>query len=117
MALEKQRVTVQPIVGKGAVTHIADLAVEIKSPDDTYTELRSKAAYYLANGSEMVWLVYPEKLMVEVYRKGSDVDILLESDTIDGGNLLPGFALPVRDIFPTRRGPATGKTRAGLDAW
>jgi len=78
-----------------------DLAVEIKSPDDTYTELRLKAAYYLANGSETVWLGYPEKRMVEVSRKGSDVEILLESDTIDGGDLLPGFSLPVRDIFPT----------------
>jgi Uma2 family endonuclease len=88
-------------VEHGPIMRMPDLAIEIKSPDDSYTDMRSKAAYYLANGSRMVWLVYPEMRMVEVYRKGSDVEILLESDTIGGGDLLPGFALPVRDIFPT----------------
>jgi Uma2 family endonuclease len=88
-----------PIVERGEVPHMPDLAVEVKSPDDTYQEMRDKAAYYLANGSKMVWLVYPEKRFVEVYRQGVDLQILTEEDTIEGDPLLPGFRLSVQDIF------------------
>jgi len=87
------------LVEKGAAAYMPDLAVEIKSPDDTLPEMRKKAAYYLAHGSRLVWLVYTEKRLVIVLTADSE-DILSESDTLDGGDLLPGFALPVRDIFP-----------------
>jgi len=79
--------------------YMPDLAVEIKSPDDSYTLLRDKAAYYLQNGAQIVWLIYPEKQLVEVYRQNSDSALLTIDDTLDGGNLLPGFTLPVRRIF------------------
>lgn len=91
--------TDSPVVEQGVVPHMPDLAIEVKSPDDTYQEMRDKAAYYLANGSQMVWLVYPEKRFVEVYRKGVDLEILNEVETIEGKPLLVGFTLPVKDIF------------------
>src|SRR5712691_1451328 len=56
-----------PITKVGPVPHMPDLAVEIKSPDDTYKGLREKARYYLSKGTQMVWLVFPEKRIVEVY--------------------------------------------------
>jgi Uma2 family endonuclease len=93
--------TEEPIIKQGAIPRMPDIAIEVKPPDDSTIELREKAAYYLSNDSKMVLLVYPSKRIVEVYRKGADVEILLESDTIDGGDLLPGFTLLVRDIFPT----------------
>lgn len=46
--------TKQPLVKKGAVLHMPTLVVEVKSPDDTYIEMREKAKYYLANGAKMV---------------------------------------------------------------
>jgi Uma2 family endonuclease len=76
-----------------------DLAVEIKSPDDTVKELREKAAYYLANGARLVWLIYPAKHMVEVYTPDGDVEILVEGDLLTGGDVLPGFSLPVAEVF------------------
>ena len=91
--------TTTPVVEKGAVLRMPDLAIEIKSPDDSLRELREKAHYYLDNGTRLVWLVYPEKRLIEVYAKGKDVDILTENDMLDGGDVLPGFSLPVRDIF------------------
>lgn len=94
-----RRDTSTPVVKQGSVPVMPDLAVEVKSPDDGYRELREKADYYLANGSRMVWLVYPEKQLVEVHTL-DEVDILTVNDTIDGGDVLPGFVLPVRDIFP-----------------
>jgi len=91
--------TVTPAVAKGAVPRMPDIAVEIKSPDDTFKELREKAAYYIANGTRIVWLVYPEQRLVEVYRPDADSQLLTERDTLDGGDVLPGFTLPVSTIF------------------
>jgi Uma2 family endonuclease len=91
--------TTSPVVKKGAVLRFPDLAVEVKSPDDSYRQMREKAAYYLANGVKLVWLVYPEKQIVEVYRADGDIQILTGEDTLDGGDVLPGFSMVVRTIF------------------
>lgn len=91
--------TTTPVVTKGAVPRFPDLAVEVKSPDDSYRQMRDKAAYYLANGAKLVWLVYPEKRLVEVYPVEGDIQILTGDDTLDGGDVLPGFSMTVSDIF------------------
>lgn len=77
-----------------------DLAVEVKSPADTYLGTRDKARLYLAAGVRLVWLVFPEKQFIEVYAPGKDVDILSLNDTLTGGDVLPGFTLAVKDVFP-----------------
>jgi Uma2 family endonuclease len=87
-----------PIVKKGAVPQMPDLAVEVKSPDDSYQKLRDKAAYYLANGTQIVWLVYPEKQMVEIQTL-DDFEYKVAGQILDGGDLLPGFTMKVDDIF------------------
>jgi Uma2 family endonuclease len=87
-----------PIVKKGAIPQMPDLAVEVKSPDDSYQKLRDKAAYYLANGTQVVWLVYPEKHMVEIQTL-NDFDYKVAGQILDGGDLLPGFTMNVDDIF------------------
>lgn len=78
----------------GAVPRMPDLA-----PDDTYKEMRAKAAYDLEKGVKQVWLVFIEKRLVKIYRQDADIDILTENDTINGGDTLPGFTLAVRAIF------------------
>jgi len=88
----------RPVVEIGAVPYMPDLAIEIKSPDDTYKGMREKARYYLAHGSRLVWLVFPEKRIIEVY-SATEEQILTESDTLMGGDVLPGFSIPVRSIF------------------
>ena len=88
----------KPVTEVGAVPYMPDLAVEIKSPDDTYKGMREKARYYLSKGTVMVWLVFPEKRLVEVYT-ADDEQILTENDTLSGGDVLPGFSLAVRQIF------------------
>lgn len=89
----------RPIEREGAALYIPDLCVEIKSPDDTYKEMRDTADYSLAHGARLVWLVYPEKRIVEVHTPDG-FDILTDGDTLSGGDVLPGFALAVRDVFP-----------------
>lgn len=93
-----------PVTRKGAVPQMPDLAVEVKSPDDNVNLLRVKAAFYLANGSRLVWLVYPDQRLVEVYRPDADITLLVDNekrhDVLDGGDVLPGFTLPLHDNFP-----------------
>src|SRR5262245_10180214 len=91
--------TTRPIVKRGPVHQMPELVIEVKSPDDTYTSMRERAQYYLAHGATLVWLIYPEKRLVEVYRQGADSDLLTEDDTLQGDDVLPYFALPVHEIF------------------
>lgn len=87
------------LITQGAVPKMPDLAVEVKSYGNTYKALREKAAFYLAHGTRLVWLVYPEKALVEIYTPDQDSVILNNTDTLTGGTLLPDFTLPVREIF------------------
>ncbi len=91
--------TSRPIVTTGAVPQMPDLAVEVKSPDDSYKAMRERADYYLANGAQMVWLILTEKQTIEVHEPRK-ITILTVDDTLDGGELLPGFTLTVRTLFP-----------------
>ncbi len=91
--------TDRPIVTQGGVQGMPDLAVEVKSPNDTYSGLREKAYYYLQNGSKMVWLVYPEKKLVEVFRKDSDSELYTGDESLSGGDVLPDFKLSLSEIF------------------
>jgi Uma2 family endonuclease len=76
-----------------------DLAVEVLSPSDEPDDTRIKMGNYLAAGS-VVWVVDPDQKQVEVYMPGQAGKRLGENDTLDGGDVLPGFTLAVKDIFP-----------------
>ena len=87
------------------VPRMPDLAVEIQSPSNTLAELRRKAAVYLANGTELVWLVLPDRAGVEVWRVGADgepvSDYVARDGEISGGQVLPGFTLNLQRLFPS----------------
>jgi Uma2 family endonuclease len=87
-----------PLVTEGSVPRMPDLAVEVKSPSETLHALLGKAYYYLAHGSKVVWLIEPSKRLVLVITQTSE-EILLENDVLQGGELLEGFSVTVRDIF------------------
>lgn len=87
-----------PVVKQGAVPQMPDLAVEITSPDDSYLSLREKALYYLKHGARLVWLVFPEKQQIEVHTADA-VRTIGIADVLDGGEVLPGFRLPVAAVF------------------
>jgi Uma2 family endonuclease len=80
-----------------------DLAIEVKSPSNSNPEMASKAAMWLSYGSQQVWVADPERTTVTVYRSGADPVTLSEDDTLDGGDLLPGFATPAWRLFRRRR--------------
>jgi len=76
-----------------------DLAVEVISPTETVEEVEAKLIDYLEAGARLVWLIYPRTQTITVYRSLTDVDILTAADTLDGGELLPGFVTAVSEIF------------------
>ncbi|MHB8627916.1 MAG: Uma2 family endonuclease [Aggregatilineales bacterium] len=92
------------VVEKGSASYMPDLAIEVKSPDDTYDQMREKADYYLKNGSKLVWLFYPEKRLVETRSAKTGTDILTIDDTLDGGDILPDFKLLIKTVFADMAG-------------
>jgi Uma2 family endonuclease len=76
-----------------------DLAVEVLSPSDEPDNTRIKIINYLA-ADTVVWVIDPDQKQVEVYMPGQAGKRLGENDTLDGGDVLPGFTLAVKDIFP-----------------
>lgn len=76
-----------------------DLAVEVMSPRDTYSDVAEKALDWLEAGTRMVLVVDPRCQTVTVYQSASNISVLTEDDTIDGADVVPGWKLPVREIF------------------
>ncbi len=76
-----------------------DLAVEVLSPSNTTQEMRHKRDDYFAAGVRLVWEVDPHARTCCVYTAPTLVATLAEADTLDGGDVLPGFRLPLRDLF------------------
>lgn len=77
------------------------VAVEIRSDTQSRASQRRKATAYIAHGTKLVMLVFPHE-EVEIYHPGQETLTLSSEDIIDGGEVLPGFSLPVRRIFPMR---------------
>jgi Uma2 family endonuclease len=76
-----------------------DLAVEVLSPGNTAREINEKIAMYFAAGSRAVWVFNPKKRTAAVYASPTDVRILNEQETLDGGDVLPGFTLDLAKLF------------------
>ena len=76
-----------------------DLAVEVVSPSIEAADIHRKICQLLAAGTALVWIVYPETRTVEVHTK-TGATTFADDDIISGGDVLPGFAVAVREIFP-----------------
>ena len=80
-----------------------DLAVEVISPTDRYSEVAAKVQKYLTGGARMVVVIDPPKRTMIVHQSRADVLILKEGDVFDGGDVVPGWTLQVRDLFTQKR--------------
>ena len=76
-----------------------DLAVEVLSLSNTYREMQLKLSDYFAANVRLVWIVDPELRTVEVHTGTAEMTLLREDDTLDGGDVLPGFVVPLNDLF------------------
>ena len=77
-----------------------DIAIEVRSPDNTHRQLERKARHYLARGGRRVWVFYPRTRTVRVHRPGAATETLRPDDALTAEDVLPGFAVRVGDLFP-----------------
>ncbi len=92
---------------KGPIAPIApDLAVEVLSKSNTKAEIARKLREYFASGTRLAWIVDPKTKSVRVHTSPTDSTRLdlASRGVLDGGDVLPGFRLPLADLFATRAG-------------
>lgn len=78
---------------------VPDLVVEIRSPSDRPAEIADKTRRWLAAGVQIVWNVDIELQTVEVARPGHEPRLVHAGDTLDAEPVLPGFSVPVAEVF------------------
>jgi Uma2 family endonuclease len=80
---------------------VPNLAIEIVSPSNFANEVREKIEDYFLSGVERVWVIYPTVGKLYDYDAPSSVRILSRDQTLEGGAMLPGFQLPLSELFGT----------------
>lgn len=80
-------------------TPAPDLAIEVLSPDDRPGEVLAKAGDWLDAGTRLVWVVDPVRRLARVYRADGTESLVVESDALDGEDVLTGFRHPLADVL------------------
>jgi Uma2 family endonuclease len=83
----------------GYLTVAPDLIVEILSANDRWTEVTQKLREYFDIGVRLVWIVDPEAHRIYAYRTLTEVQEFTENDELPGDEVLPGFSVPVAQLF------------------
>lgn len=76
-----------------------NLAVEVVSPDDIWSEVQDKVDEYLAAGTQVVWVLTPHRHTIHVFRPDAPVTVLRVGDILTGEPVLAGFKVAVADVF------------------
>jgi Uma2 family endonuclease len=85
---------------------IPDLAIEIISENDKAEEVMGKTYDYFQAGVRLVWIIYTDPEVIHVYHSFTQIQVLTGNDVLDGGEVLPGFELPLPRIFLEENPPA-----------
>jgi Uma2 family endonuclease len=86
-------------VGDNAWDVVPDLAVEVVSPTDFAEDLWGRVFEYFQAGVRLVWLISPQHRFAHVYESPIQMRLVTESDTLEGGEILAGFRLPLARLF------------------
>jgi len=76
-----------------------DLVVEILSPGNTVEEMHTKIVEYFQNETRLLWIIHPDERYVLVYHSPEPDRLLCVGDTLDGEDVVAGFAMAVSDLF------------------
>jgi len=96
----KERLQGMTELPTGFLDGAPDLAIEVLSPGNTVEEIHDKLVEYFENGTRLVWIIHPSEHYILVYRSAQEPDRLLKSvDSLDGEEVIPGFTLPVAELF------------------
>ena len=86
-------------IPRGFFPGAPDLVIEVLSPSDTHGYVQEKMSRYFAAGARLAWAVNPALRHVLVYRTPEPDRLLRVTDTLDGEDVLPGFRLPLAELF------------------
>ncbi len=99
--VSNERLEEQPITGAKVLDVAPEIAVEITSPSNGLAYITKKNREYFKIGVKEVWVIITEAHEVHVYRSPKDIEVYIldEDDAVTCPDILPGFALPLEDIF------------------
>lgn len=86
-------------VRRGFLKIAPDLVVEILSPSETASELEEKLDDYRAAGTPLIWVIDPDRRTVMIVSGDAPLRWIRAEDTLDGGDVLPGFHCRVIELF------------------
>ena len=76
-----------------------DLAVEVRSPNNTRREMDERLKDFFESGTRMAWVIDPETQSVEICKSPTDRKLIGSGGMLEGGEVLPGFSYPIADLF------------------
>ncbi|HSA56075.1 MAG TPA: Uma2 family endonuclease [Gemmatimonadaceae bacterium] len=84
---------------RGYAALAPDLLAEIVSPDDSRGDVLAKVGGWLAAGTRLVWVIYPERREAQTFRCDGSVSIIGLDGLLDGEDVLPGFSATLADVL------------------
>lgn len=90
---------------------VPELVIDLPTAANTRAELTRKLKDYFANGVRLVWVIHPRRFTAEVYTAPDRKHTIPESGTLDGGDVLPGFRLPLAKLFERLEKPKPKKRK------
>jgi Uma2 family endonuclease len=91
----------KPFPNSNAWDVLPELVGEVVSPTDKAEDLLDKVEVYFRSGVRVVWVVYPVQQLVYVYSSPTEIRVLTRGDTLTCEEVVPGFALPLAEVFPS----------------
>jgi Uma2 family endonuclease len=103
--IPNEEVTDEPIA-----PFFPDLAVEVLSPSNTRREIDRKLRDYFLAGTRLVWVIQPKTQTAQVYTSPTDSRRIARTGSLQGDPVVPGFSLPLSDLFSRTRSRRKRKT-------
>ncbi len=91
---------IRAIPEEGFIEAAPDLAIEVVSPSESATFLDRKIRQYLEAGTQVVWVVHRKTHEVHVFEAGGTSRFLTGQESLEASDLLPGFSVAVKGLFP-----------------
>lgn len=95
----------EEVPDEGISSIVPNLAVEVLSPGNTKAEMDRKLRDYFAAGVELTWVIDPKTQTAKSYTSPDEVKQIGKTGSLDGGSVLPGFRLPLKQLFASLRRP------------
>ena len=83
-----------------------DLAVEVVSPVDSFETILARVAAHFSGGTKRIWVIAPTNGLVYCYDSVEQARILPRGGSLMDEELLPGFRLPLDELFASENTPS-----------